>query len=150
MAKVRKEEIRTTKFHLELDYLEAAVVLEALADSGYESAGEISVALYEQGVSPIGAEAAQVFAPLLDRPNHYSHDSLGDPATCTGRHNHPERTEEGEAGSPFSSAAEAEEVALEVSVGGAEAIQFFLDNASKGFKPNRLGDGRPRGSAATD
>lgn len=26
----------------------------------------------------------------LSRPNHYFHDSLGDPATCTGDHNHPE------------------------------------------------------------
>lgn len=25
----------------------------------------------------------------LRRPNHYYHDSLGDPATCTGDHNHP-------------------------------------------------------------
>jgi hypothetical protein len=23
------------------------------------------------------------------RPNHFTHDSLGDPATCTGDHNHP-------------------------------------------------------------
>lgn len=26
----------------------------------------------------------------LSKPNHYFHDSLGDPATCTGDHNHPE------------------------------------------------------------
>lgn len=26
----------------------------------------------------------------LSRPNHYFKDSLGDPATCTGDHNHPE------------------------------------------------------------
>lgn len=26
----------------------------------------------------------------LCRPNHYFDDSLGDPATCTGDHNHPE------------------------------------------------------------
>lgn len=26
----------------------------------------------------------------LSRPNHFFHDSLGDPATCTGDHNHPE------------------------------------------------------------
>jgi hypothetical protein len=26
----------------------------------------------------------------LSRPNHYFEDSLGDPATCTGDHNHPE------------------------------------------------------------
>lgn len=26
----------------------------------------------------------------LSRPNHYFDDSLGDPATCTGDHNHPE------------------------------------------------------------
>jgi hypothetical protein len=26
----------------------------------------------------------------LARPNHYYPDSLGDPATCTGDHNHPE------------------------------------------------------------
>jgi hypothetical protein len=26
----------------------------------------------------------------LSRPNHYFNDSLGDPATCTGDHNHPE------------------------------------------------------------
>lgn len=26
----------------------------------------------------------------LSRPNHYFHDSLGDPASCTGDHNHPE------------------------------------------------------------
>lgn len=26
----------------------------------------------------------------LSRPNHYFHDSLGDPAECTGDHNHPE------------------------------------------------------------
>lgn len=25
-----------------------------------------------------------------DLPNHFTHDSLGDPATCTGKHNHPE------------------------------------------------------------
>lgn len=24
------------------------------------------------------------------KPNHYFHDSLGDPYTCTGDHNHPE------------------------------------------------------------
>jgi hypothetical protein len=27
------------------------------------------------------------------KPNHYAHDSLGDPATCTGDHNHPEPDE---------------------------------------------------------
>lgn len=26
----------------------------------------------------------------LSRPNHYFEDSLGDPRTCTGDHNHPE------------------------------------------------------------
>lgn len=26
----------------------------------------------------------------LSKPNHYFNDSLGDPATCTGDHNHPE------------------------------------------------------------
>jgi len=26
----------------------------------------------------------------LSRPNHYFHDSLGDPFTCTGDHNHPD------------------------------------------------------------
>lgn len=25
----------------------------------------------------------------LSKPNHFYHDSLGDPATCTGDHNHP-------------------------------------------------------------
>jgi hypothetical protein len=28
--------------------------------------------------------------PKRYRPNHYIHDSLGDPLTCTGDHNHPE------------------------------------------------------------
>jgi hypothetical protein len=31
----------------------------------------------------------------LRRPNHYFNDSLGDPATCTGDHNHPEPTVQG-------------------------------------------------------
>lgn len=26
----------------------------------------------------------------LDRPNHFAHDSLGDPAKCTEDHNHPD------------------------------------------------------------
>lgn len=26
----------------------------------------------------------------LSKPNHYFNDSLGDPASCTGDHNHPE------------------------------------------------------------
>lgn len=25
------------------------------------------------------------------KPNHYFHDALGDPGTCKGDHNHPER-----------------------------------------------------------
>lgn len=25
-----------------------------------------------------------------NRPNHFMHDSLGDPSTCTGNHNHPD------------------------------------------------------------
>lgn len=27
----------------------------------------------------------------LSKPNHYSHDSLGDPAQCTDDHNHPKK-----------------------------------------------------------
>jgi hypothetical protein len=35
-------------------------------------------------------EYAPMKQPRLDRPNHYQHDVLGDPETCTGDHNHPE------------------------------------------------------------
>lgn len=29
-----------------------------------------------------------------DRPNHWLYDSLGDPLTCTGDHNHPPTAED--------------------------------------------------------
>lgn len=64
MAKARKEEVRTTKIHLELDYAEASVLLTILEDhDGFESAGDIADALDGAGVLPFVIQG--VFSPLV-------------------------------------------------------------------------------------
>lgn len=47
-------------------------------------------------VDEFAVESVEVLAdePDPSKPNHYYHDGLGDPATCTGDHNHPEPGDE--------------------------------------------------------